>query len=78
MTSYEMASINQAYFYATKNVGWMKKRAFRKLFNSIADGDSTEFTKFAGTKDIYLVGTTSQMSPKQMVAFINGSIANWK
>jgi len=78
VTSYEMASINQAYFYATKNVGFIKKRKLRKLFNSIADGNSTEFTKFAGTKDIYLVGTTSQMSPKEMVAFIDGSIANWR
>lgn len=78
VTSYDMASINQAYFYATKNIGWYKQRALRKLFDSIANGESTEFTHFAGTKDIYLVGTTSQMSTKQMVAFISESIDNWR
>ena len=65
-------------FYGVKNVSKEKTEALRKLFNDIAAGENTEFTKFAGTKDLYLVGTTSQMSTKEMVGFVNETANHWR
>ena len=78
ITSYDKASINMSVFYGVKNVTKKKTKELRKLFDDIAKGKNTEFTKFAGTKDLYLVGTTSQMSTKEMVAFVNGTIDHWR
>ena len=55
-----------------------KTLELRKLFNDIAAGENTEFTKFAGTKDLYLVGTTSQMSTGEMVDFVNETANHWR
>ena len=78
VTSFDKAEINQAYFYASKNLSKKKIKVLRKLFDNVANGKITEFTKFAGTKDIYMVGTTSQMSTKDMVAFVNRTMDHWR
>ena len=78
ITSFDKASINMSVFYGVKNVSKEKTEALRKLFNDIAAGENTEFTKFAGTKDLYLVGTTSQMSTKEMVGFVNETANHWR
>jgi len=78
ITSFDKAAINMSVFYGVKNVSKKKTKALRKLFDDIASGKNTEFTKFAGTKDMYMVGTISQMNTKEMVAFVNGTIDNWR
>lgn len=78
ITSFDKASINLSAFYSVKNVSKEKVLELRKLFNDIAAGENTEFTKFAGTKDLYLVGTTSQMSTEEMVGFVNETANHWR
>lgn len=78
VTSFDKASINMSVFYGVKNVSKEKTLELRKLFNDIAAGENTEFTKFAGTKDLYLVGTTSQMSTGEMVDFVNETTNHWR
>ena len=78
VTSFDKAAINMSNFYAVKNMSKKQIKAFRQMFDDIAQGKSSEFTKWTGTKDIYLVGTISTMSTKEMIAFIDESIANWK
>jgi len=77
VTSFDKAVINQSYFYAVKNVDKKKIKALRQLFSNIADGDSSAFTKFVGTKDIYMKGM-NQMNEKEMVKLINNTVNYWK
>ena len=78
VASFEKATINQAYFYGAKNLSRKEIRSLQELFNDIASGRISQYTEFAGTKDIYLVGTTSQMKPKDMVDFVDNTTRNWK
>lgn len=78
VTSFDKAAINMSNFYAGKNMSRKQMKAFRQMFDDIAQGKSSKFTEWTGTKDIYLVGTVSTMSAKEMIAFIDESIANWK
>jgi len=76
VTPYKKAAINQGYFYAGFNLTNDQLTKLRTLYASVASGKNSEFTKFAGTKDIAMQGT-DQLSEDEMVKLMTDTLKLW-
>jgi len=70
------ATINQAYFYSSKNVSEADLFALRDLFSFIADDKTSNYNVWADTKDISLSGI-SKLDTDEMLTLVETTVELW-